>query len=83
MEFDNKTILVSGLLIGAIIAMYLQYEQIANVIFGGLIGYLSKDHLDAYLSNRNNDEIIQDDVNTATLSLRQLSYNEMDKLLFL
>ena len=61
MEFDNKTILVSGLLIGAIIAMYLQYEQIANVIFGGLIGYLSKDHLDAYLSNKNNDEIIQDD----------------------
>lgn len=43
MEFDNKTILITGLIIGAIIAMLNNYEQIALAIVAGLVGYLSKD----------------------------------------
>ena len=43
MEFDNKTILITGLIIGAIIAMLYNYEQIALAIVAGLVGYLSKD----------------------------------------
>lgn len=43
MEFDNKTILITGLIIGAICAMINDYEQIALAIVSGLVGYLSKD----------------------------------------
>lgn len=43
MEFDNKTILITGLIIGAIFAMINDYEQIALAIVSGLVGYLSKD----------------------------------------
>lgn len=43
MEFDNKTILITGLIIGAICAMINNYEQIALAIVSGLVGYLSKD----------------------------------------
>jgi hypothetical protein len=43
MEFDNKTILITGLIIGAICAMLNNYEQIALAIVSGLVGYLSKD----------------------------------------
>ncbi len=43
MNIDNKTILITGLLIGSIIAMYLGYKDIALAIVSGLVGYLSKD----------------------------------------
>lgn len=43
MEFDNKTLLITGLIIGAICAMLNNYEQIALAIVSGLVGYLSKD----------------------------------------
>ena len=43
MEFDNKTILITGLIIGSICAMINNYEQIALAIVAGLVGYLSKD----------------------------------------
>ena len=43
MEFDNKTIIITGLVIGSITAMVLNYEQIALAIVSGLVGYLSKD----------------------------------------
>lgn len=43
MEFDNKTIIITGLVIGSITAMFLNYEQIALAIVAGLVGYLSKD----------------------------------------
>ena len=59
MEFDNKTILISGLLICAITAMWLNFEQIALAIVSGLVGYLSKDRIDQYLSN----ETPNDDTN--------------------
>lgn len=43
MKFNNKTIIITGLVIGSIIAMYMNYEQIALAIVSGLVGYLSKD----------------------------------------
>ena len=58
MEFDNKTILISGLIICAITAMVLNFEQIALAIVSGLVGYLSKDKIDQYLSNK---EPVRDD----------------------
>lgn len=42
---DNKTILIAGLVIGGIVALYLTQTEIASAIFGGLVGYLSKDVL--------------------------------------
>lgn len=43
MTFDNKTILIAGLVAGGIVALYLHQTEIASAIFGGLVGYLSKD----------------------------------------
>lgn len=43
MEFDNKTILIIGLILGGLFSLYLRQENIASAIFGGLVGYLSKD----------------------------------------
>lgn len=43
MEFNNRTILITGLLIASFIAMYLSYKDIALAIVSGLVGYLSKD----------------------------------------
>ena len=39
--FDNKTILITGLVIGGLLAVYVNNNDLASVIFGGLIGYLS------------------------------------------
>ena len=46
MEFNNKTILITGLVIASICAMFLNFEQIALAIVAGLVGYLSKDIVD-------------------------------------
>lgn len=43
MEFNNKTILITGLIIGGICCLYWNQSELACTIFGGLIGYLSKD----------------------------------------
>lgn len=43
MNFDNKTLLIFGLIVGGICSLYLNQSDLAYVIFGGLIGYLSKD----------------------------------------
>ena len=43
MIFDNKTLLITGLVIGGIFSLYLNQSELAYTIFGGLIGYLSKD----------------------------------------
>ena len=40
---DNKTILITGLVIGGVVGLYLNQTEIASAIFGGLVGYLSKD----------------------------------------
>lgn len=41
--FDNKTILIIGLVIGGVFSIYANQFEIASAIFGGLVGYLSKD----------------------------------------
>lgn len=43
MDFNNKTILITGLVIASLCAMYLSYQDIALAIVSGLVGYLSKD----------------------------------------
>ena len=43
MGFDNKTILITGLVIGGVVGLYLNQTEIASAIFGGLVGYLTKD----------------------------------------
>ena len=52
MEFDNISILIIGLLIGGMFSLYLGMENIASAIFGGLIGYLAKDKVEAYIESR-------------------------------
>ena len=54
MTFDNKTILIIGLVIGGLLSLYLNQQNLASAIFGGLIGYLSKDKIQL-------DQIIEDD----------------------
>lgn len=51
MEFNNKTILITGLVIASICAMFLNFEQIALAIVSGLVGYLSKDIVDGISSS--------------------------------
>lgn len=43
MNLDNKTILIVGLVCGGLLSLYLNQSELAYTIFGGLIGYLSKD----------------------------------------
>ena len=40
---DNKTFLIIGLIIGGLFSLYIKNTELASVIFGGLLGYLSKD----------------------------------------
>lgn len=59
MDFNNKTILITGLVIASITAMYLHYEQIALAIVSGLVGYLSKDAIPV---DGNNVSIVSNDM---------------------
>lgn len=43
MTFDNKTILIIGLIVGGLLSIYIKNTELASAIFGGLVGYLSKD----------------------------------------
>ena len=65
MEFDNKTILIAGLVLGSIVAMYLHYKDIALAIVSGLVGYLSKD-ANITLNKINNEEL-EDDMDENSL----------------
>ena len=46
-KFDNKTILILGLIIIAILSLYVGEKDIALAVSGGLVGYLSKDLVDS------------------------------------
>ena len=39
----NKTILIIGLIVGGIASLYTHQTELASAIFGGMVGYLSKD----------------------------------------
>ena len=60
MEFNNKTILITGLVIASICAMFLNFEQIALAIVAGLVGYLSKDIVDRPVDS-NSDPLVSSD----------------------
>ena len=61
MEFNNKTILITGLIISSLLAMYLNYEQIALAIVSGLVGYLSKDITSPVEVSSNIEEVPSDE----------------------
>ena len=42
-DFNNKTILILGLVLGGVYSLYCNQSELAFAIFGGLVGYLSKD----------------------------------------
>ena len=69
MEFNNKTILITGLIIASFIAMYLNYEQIALAISSGLVGYLSKDATMPNSSANDNLEVSVNDTNSVNDNL--------------
>lgn len=58
MDFDNKTLLIVGLVIGGIACLYVKNTELASAIFGGLIGYLSKDTITL---KHENEDIGEDD----------------------
>lgn len=41
MSFDNKSLLILGLIIGGLACIYYNNTELASAIFGGLVGYLS------------------------------------------
>lgn len=60
-EFDNKTILIIGLIIMALVSMYCGEKDIALAISSGLVGYLSKDIVTNNTINNHNTEGEYDD----------------------
>lgn len=63
MEFSNKTILIIGLVIGGLVSLYLHQSELAYTIFGGLIGYLSKDTLTVKHEQEIIDVPLDEDIN--------------------
>jgi hypothetical protein len=56
MDFDNKTLLIFGLVVGGLASLYLNQSELAYTIFGGLIGYLSKDTITLKREDEPSDE---------------------------
>lgn len=54
MSFDNKSILIIGLIIGGLACIYYNNTELASAIFGGLVGYLSHG---VALPSSNDDEL--------------------------
>jgi len=65
MSIDNKTILITGLVIGGVVALYLNQTEIASAIFGGLVGYLSKDVITVQHENMGDESEDESDSETA------------------
>lgn len=61
MDIDNKTILIIGLILGGMLSLYLKQENIASAIFGGLVGYLSKDIPQEIYNNWRNKPVASND----------------------
>ena len=43
MELNNKTILITGLIVTGICGLFLNYQDLSLAIVSGLLGYLAKD----------------------------------------
>lgn len=54
MNFDNKSIIIIGLILGGMASLYTHQTELASAIFGGLVGYLSKDYYDNREANSDN-----------------------------
>jgi len=65
MVFDNKTFLIIGLVAGGIACLYVGATELASAIFGGLVGYLSKDTITVRHENVDEVEEIGSDSETA------------------
>lgn len=46
MSFDNKSIVIIGLIVGGIASLYTHQTELASAIFGGLVGYLSHEYIE-------------------------------------
>lgn len=57
MEFDNKTILILGLIIIAIIGMIFNINELPLAVASGLVGYLSKDPNITINKNQTEDDL--------------------------
>lgn len=53
---DNKTVLIIGLVAGGLFSIYANQFEIASAIFGGLVGYLSKDTITVQHENKIEEE---------------------------
>lgn len=60
MDFDNKTLLIIGLVIGGLGCLYVKNTELASAIFGGLIGYLSKDTITLKHEVPEDDEVLDE-----------------------
>lgn len=60
MEFDNKTIVIIGLILIGLTSLYCGNKDLALAIGSGLVGYLSKDA--SIILNRTNSEDESDDI---------------------
>ena len=65
MEYNNRTILITGLVICSLCAMYLNFQDIALAIVSGLVGYLSKDIVSIDTSSDPVDDPVDDDEEVA------------------
>ena len=57
MEFDNKTIIIIGVLIMGFTALYTHYNDLALAVVSGLLGYLTKAAVDFVDNSNQNNEI--------------------------
>ena len=60
MEFDNKTIIIIGVLLMGFEALFVGYRDLALAVVSGLLGYLTKevvDYIDNSNQNNQNNEI--------------------------
>ncbi len=58
MSFDNKSLLILGLIIGGLACIYYNNTEWASAIFGGLVGYLSHG-ASGYITGADSDEDIE------------------------
>lgn len=56
MSFDNKSLLILGLIIGGLACIYYNNTELASAIFGGLVGYLSHGASGVLTGADSNDE---------------------------
>lgn len=60
MNFDNKSIIIIGLVLGGMASLYTHQTELASAIFGGLVVYLSKDYYDKREDNSDNGSDIEE-----------------------